>query len=215
MSSLADVDTHVREVLNVVNNPLAARRAGDSVAQSWLRCLTEFKLDPARFVMPPVLTQRELGERREAAGDCGQQERQTEGRSGNLSGDDSRLYVKAGADRGANAQAGQRNGSQPPLQPVAVVHLADQLLDEVQRALSFFWTGSTEEQINAVYLSGGSAHLSGLVAAMGERLQLPVMFSDPFRSLSISRQVDEQFLQEHASALAVSVGLATRRPGDK
>ena len=93
--------------------------------------------------------------------------------------------------------------------------VADQLLDEVQRALSFFWTGSTEEQINAVYLSGGSAHLSGLVAAMGERLQIPVMFSDPFRSLSISRQVDEQFLQEHASALAVSVGLATRRPGDK
>jgi sigma-54 dependent transcriptional regulator, acetoin dehydrogenase operon transcriptional activator AcoR len=69
MSSLADVDTHVREVLNIVHNPLAARRASDSVAQSWLRCLTEFQLDPARFVMPPVLTQRELTERREAASD--------------------------------------------------------------------------------------------------------------------------------------------------
>ncbi|SAL68428.1 Fis family GAF modulated sigma54 specific transcriptional regulator [Caballeronia cordobensis] len=69
MSSLADVDTHVREVLNIVNNPLAARRASDSVAQSWLRCLTEFRLDPARFVMPPVLTQHELTERREAASD--------------------------------------------------------------------------------------------------------------------------------------------------
>ncbi|KND62425.1 Transcriptional activator of acetoin/glycerol metabolism [Candidatus Burkholderia verschuerenii] len=69
MSSLADVDTHVREVLNIVHNPLAARRASDSVAQSWLRCLTEFQLDPARFVMPPVLTQRELTERREAATD--------------------------------------------------------------------------------------------------------------------------------------------------
>ncbi|SAK69621.1 Fis family GAF modulated sigma54 specific transcriptional regulator [Caballeronia fortuita] len=69
MSSLADVDTHVREVLNIVNNPLAARRASDSVAQSWLRCLTEFRLDPGRFVMPPVLTQRELNDRREAASD--------------------------------------------------------------------------------------------------------------------------------------------------
>ncbi|SAK73588.1 Fis family GAF modulated sigma54 specific transcriptional regulator [Caballeronia catudaia] len=69
MSSLGDVDTHVREVLNIVNNPLAARRASDSVAQSWLRCLTEFRLDPARFVMPPVLTQYELTERREAATD--------------------------------------------------------------------------------------------------------------------------------------------------
>ncbi|WP_277188265.1 sigma-54-dependent Fis family transcriptional regulator [Caballeronia sp. BR00000012568055] len=69
MSLLADVDTHVREVLNIVANPLAARRASDSVAQSWLRCLTEFQLDPARFVMPPVLTQRELTERREATSD--------------------------------------------------------------------------------------------------------------------------------------------------
>ncbi|WP_250453857.1 sigma-54-dependent Fis family transcriptional regulator [Caballeronia sp. ATUFL_M2_KS44] len=69
MSSLADVDTHVREVLNIVNNPLASRRASDSVAQSWTRCLTEFHLDPGRFVMPPVLTQRELTERREAASD--------------------------------------------------------------------------------------------------------------------------------------------------
>jgi type IV pilus assembly protein PilM len=93
--------------------------------------------------------------------------------------------------------------------------VADQLLDEIQRALSFFWTGSTEEQITAVYLSGGSAHLPSLVAAMGERLQIPVIFSDPFRSLSIGRQIDEQFLQENASAFAVSVGLVTRRPGDK
>ncbi|SAL05131.1 Fis family GAF modulated sigma54 specific transcriptional regulator [Caballeronia calidae] len=69
MSSLADVDTHVREVLNIVNNPLAARRASDSVAQSWLRCLTEFRLDPGHFVMPPVLTQHELNDRREAATD--------------------------------------------------------------------------------------------------------------------------------------------------
>ncbi|WP_244849587.1 sigma-54-dependent Fis family transcriptional regulator [Caballeronia sp. SL2Y3] len=69
MSSLADVDTHVREVLNIVHNPLATRRASDSVAQSWMRCLTEFHLDPARFVMPPVLTSRELTERREAASD--------------------------------------------------------------------------------------------------------------------------------------------------
>ena len=69
MSSLADINTHVREVLNIVNNPLAARAANDSVAQSWIRCLNEFRLDPARFVMPPVLTQQELADRREAAGD--------------------------------------------------------------------------------------------------------------------------------------------------
>jgi len=69
MSSIADIDTHVREVLNIVNNPLAARVANDSVTQSWIRCLNEFRLDPAHFVMPPILTQKELADRREAASD--------------------------------------------------------------------------------------------------------------------------------------------------
>jgi type IV pilus assembly protein PilM len=92
---------------------------------------------------------------------------------------------------------------------------AEQLLDEVQRALSFFWTGSTEEQIGAIYLSGGTAQLPRLASSMSERLQIPVEVSDPFRSLSVSRHISEAFMAQHASALAVSVGLATRRPGDK
>ena len=69
MSSLADNSVHVREVLNIVNNQLPTRPTSDSVAQSWMRCLKEFRLDPARFVMPPVLTQQELADRREAASD--------------------------------------------------------------------------------------------------------------------------------------------------
>jgi sigma-54 dependent transcriptional regulator, acetoin dehydrogenase operon transcriptional activator AcoR len=69
MSSLADNSVHVREVLNIVNNQLPTRPTSDSVAQSWMRCLKEFRLDPARFVMPPVLTQQELATRREAASD--------------------------------------------------------------------------------------------------------------------------------------------------
>lgn len=92
---------------------------------------------------------------------------------------------------------------------------SEQLLDEVQRTLSFFWTGSTEEHISTVYLSGGSAPLPGLASAMSERLQVPVEISDPFRLLTIGRHVDEQFIRQHASELAVCVGLATRRPGDK
>jgi len=69
MSLLADSDTHVREVLNVVNHQLTTRPTSDSVAQSWTRCINEFQLDPSRFVPPPVLTQYELSARREALGD--------------------------------------------------------------------------------------------------------------------------------------------------
>jgi transcriptional regulator of acetoin/glycerol metabolism len=69
MSLLADSNTHVREVLNVVNHQLTTRPTSESVAQSWARCINEFQLDPSRFVIPPVLTQYELSARREALGD--------------------------------------------------------------------------------------------------------------------------------------------------
>ncbi|NKJ47588.1 sigma-54-dependent Fis family transcriptional regulator [Burkholderia sp. SG-MS1] len=69
MSLLADSNTHVREVLNVVNHQLTTRPTSQSVAQSWARCINEFQLDPSRFVTPPVLTQYELSARREALGD--------------------------------------------------------------------------------------------------------------------------------------------------
>jgi len=91
---------------------------------------------------------------------------------------------------------------------------SDQLLDEVQHALSFFGTGSTEEQISAVYLSGGTAQLPGLASAMSQRLHIPVEVSDPFRRINISGR-DAEFLRHHASSFAVSAGLASRRPGDR
>ncbi|KAA1008118.1 sigma-54-dependent Fis family transcriptional regulator [Paraburkholderia panacisoli] len=69
MSLLADSNTHVREVLNVVNHQLTTRPTSESVAQSWARCINEYQLDPSRFVTPPVLTQYELSARREALGD--------------------------------------------------------------------------------------------------------------------------------------------------
>ncbi len=69
MSLLADSSAHVREVLNVVNHHLPSRPMSEPVAQSWARCVNEFRLDPGRFVTPPVLTEHELAARREAVGD--------------------------------------------------------------------------------------------------------------------------------------------------
>ncbi|CAN7403321.1 sigma-54-dependent Fis family transcriptional regulator [Trinickia sp. LjRoot230] len=69
MSLLADSSSHVREVLNVVNHHLPSRPTSESVAQSWTRCVNDFKLDPGRFVTPPILTDYELTTRREAVGD--------------------------------------------------------------------------------------------------------------------------------------------------
>ncbi|GLU32689.1 sigma-54-dependent Fis family transcriptional regulator [Trinickia caryophylli] len=69
MSLLADATSHVREVFNVVNHHLPSHPMSEPVTQSWARCLNDFKLDPGRFVTPPVLTDYELDARREAVSD--------------------------------------------------------------------------------------------------------------------------------------------------
>ena len=92
---------------------------------------------------------------------------------------------------------------------------AEQFLDEVQRSLSFFWSGSTKDQLNTIYISGGTAQLPCLAAGMRERLDIFTEVIDPFRSLNIGDEVDDLFLRQYAASFAVSVGLATRRPGDK
>jgi type IV pilus assembly protein PilM len=89
------------------------------------------------------------------------------------------------------------------------------LVEEVQRALSFFWTAATDEPLGAVLLSGGPSRMPGLSNQLHERLETRVDVADPFRRIAIDGRVDRAVIEQNGPALAVTVGLATRRPGDK
>ena len=88
------------------------------------------------------------------------------------------------------------------------------IVEEIHRALSFFWTAATDESISAVYVSGGAAHVPGLVALLHERLEMPVQLVNPFGKVTLPGRKSEQ-LEKEAASYAIAVGLATRRPGDK
>jgi type IV pilus assembly protein PilM len=89
------------------------------------------------------------------------------------------------------------------------------IVEEVQRALSFFWTAATDEPLGAVLLSGGPSRMPGLSTQLKERLDTKVDVVDPFRRVTLDGRVDRAIIEQHGPALAVTVGLATRRPGDK
>jgi type IV pilus assembly protein PilM len=89
------------------------------------------------------------------------------------------------------------------------------IVEEIQRALSFFWTAATDEPLGGVILSGGPARMSGLATQLTQRLGCAVEVADPFRRLQLERGVDRQLVEASGPALAVTVGLATRHPGDK
>ncbi len=89
------------------------------------------------------------------------------------------------------------------------------LVEEIHRALSFYWRSDAEDPLAAVYLSGGTARTEGLTRVLGERLETPVELVKPLERVTLASGVDSTFIRDNASSLAVTVGLASRRPGDK
>ncbi len=89
------------------------------------------------------------------------------------------------------------------------------LVDEIHRALSFYWRSDAEEPLAAVYLSGGTAKTHGLAKCLSDRLETPVEFANPLGRVDVSRSPTADFIRHNAMSLAVAIGLAARRPGDQ
>jgi type IV pilus assembly protein PilM len=113
-------------------------------------------------------------------------------------------------------KAGATVGKVPADQAAAVTSsAAAALIEEIHHALSFFWTAATDETIDAVYVSGGTARMPGLAEQLSERVQAPVEVANPFAHVTIDRGADTPELRRQAAEFAVAMGLAIRRPEDK
>jgi type IV pilus assembly protein PilM len=85
---------------------------------------------------------------------------------------------------------------------------------EVQRTFDYFASTAESERISKIVLAGGCAQLPGLNDYLSSNWGIPVELAKPFERI----EVDPAYAEEVASAgtsLAVAVGLALRRPGDK
>lgn len=113
-------------------------------------------------------------------------------------------------------KAGHGDGKVDAEQASAIIaSAASALIEEIHHAVSFFWTAATDETIDAIYLSGGVAHMPGLPQQLSERVGAPVEIANPFAQISLDASVDQPDLRAHAAEFAVAIGLATRRPSDK
>jgi len=121
----------------------------------------------------------------------------------------------APADAEALKQGRAAGGADPAAAEPVLASVTELIVEEIQRALSFFWTAATDEPLGAIVLSGGSARMPGLSAELKQRLDCPVEVADPFRRVTVDRRVDRGVIEASGPALAVAVGLATRQPGDK
>ena len=85
------------------------------------------------------------------------------------------------------------------------------LATEVQRALQFFFTSTSYNQVDHILLAGGSAVIPGLDEVVHTRTHVPAMVANPFAAMTTSPRVQLKRLMQDAPSLIVACGLAMRR----
>jgi type IV pilus assembly protein PilM len=100
-----------------------------------------------------------------------------------------------------------------PQQVVQIVEaVSDSIAAEIQRSLDFYVATSGEAEISRIYVTGGTANLAALGAAIQRRARVPVEAWAPTEKVVIeAREVNATLLQTRAAQLAVALGLALRK----
>jgi type IV pilus assembly protein PilM len=106
-------------------------------------------------------------------------------------------------------------GDDPKLMEI-LQRVNDTIAMEMRRSLDFYNSTAGEGKISKVLMSGGGAKTTLLMETVQERLSLPVEMMDPLAGVAVSeKDFNLDYLREVAPLMAVAVGLATRRLGDK
>jgi len=81
---------------------------------------------------------------------------------------------------------------------------------EVTRALQFFFTSTSYNQVDQIVLAGGCALLPGLDELVSKRAGVATVIANPFANMSASDQIRPRQLAQDAPLLLVACGLALR-----
>lgn len=88
----------------------------------------------------------------------------------------------------------------------------ENLSQEVQRALQFFFTSTSYNTVDHILLAGGSAVIPGLDEVVLTRTQVPTIVANPFGAMATpSPRIQMKKLMQDAPSLIVACGLAMRR----
>lgn len=91
----------------------------------------------------------------------------------------------------------------------------DNVVNEIQRTINFFYNSNPNDVIDKIVLYGGTAQLKGLIDAIKEKLGLVVELGNPFKRIAVDRSFWNKGLQNYSIQTAIAVGLAIRRLGDR
>ena len=85
------------------------------------------------------------------------------------------------------------------------------LMLEIQKTFDFFRQTTSTENIQHIYISGGTAKIEGLMDQLKAEFNIPVEIINPFHRVTVDpKKFDTTYLDEIAPRMSVAVGLALR-----
>ena len=110
----------------------------------------------------------------------------------------------------------QVEGANPDSLPPILQAVSENIALEIQKTFDFFKATSSEDRIDRIFLSGGTAKVKGLQELLADRFDAGVEMLNPFNSVTYNpRDFDPDFISDIGPSAAIAVGLAARKVGDR
>lgn len=110
------------------------------------------------------------------------------------------------------AESKKRSGELPEDYEASVLRpFVESMVQEIARALQFFFTSTPHNKVDYVMLAGGSAALSGLTAAVTQQTTFACYLVNPFEGMEMGDGVSLKKMTREAPSYLTACGLALRR----
>lgn len=106
--------------------------------------------------------------------------------------------------------AKKQGGLPDDYEPEVLAPFREAVVQQVARALQFFFGASQYNSVDYVVLAGGTASIEGLTEMVEEKTGTPTLVANPFAQMAVSSRVNASALGNDAPSLMVACGLAMR-----
>jgi len=86
----------------------------------------------------------------------------------------------------------------------------DQMVQQANRFLQFFFSADKNDFVDQILLAGGCAEIPGICELIESQIGTPTSKADPFHNIECASGVAQQRLQSDGPAMLIACGLATR-----
>jgi type IV pilus assembly protein PilM len=94
--------------------------------------------------------------------------------------------------------------------------VTENVMLEIQKTFDFFKATAASDKIDRIMLSGGASRAEGFTEMLSDRFEAPVEPFDPFKTIAFdAKKFKAESAADIAPTVAVAVGLALRRVGDR